>query len=119
MSSSSIDSVRVAIRVRPFIQSETDRGCIQIVQKTPHEPQLEIAQVGQSVTSKDIYTYNNVFMPEDTQDYVYQEYVAKEIEKVFEGYNLTILAYGQVLTKRNPQINSFIVFSPLFPQSNR
>lgn len=92
--SSSIDSVRVAIRVRPFIQSETDRGCIQIIQKTPNEPQLEIAQVGQALTAKDIYTYNNVFMPDDSQETVYQDYVAQEIEKVFEGYNLTILAYG-------------------------
>lgn len=92
--SSNIDSVRVAIRVRPFIQSEVNRGCVQILQKTPDEPQLIVAQAGQSATSKDSYTYNNVFMPEDTQSKVYADFVENEIEKVFEGYNLTILAYG-------------------------
>lgn len=92
--SASIDSVRVAIRVRPFIQSEIDRGCVQILQKTPGEPQLIIAHAGQSASSKDMYTYNNIFMPDDSQSVVYEDFVEKEIEKVFEGYNLTILAYG-------------------------
>lgn len=92
--SSTTDCVKVAVRVRPFVQRERDRGCVSIVDKTPGVPQLEIT--GDSTSkAQDLYTFNNVFMPEDSQEKVYKDCVQPIIGKLFEGYNVTILAYGQ------------------------
>lgn len=93
MSASSTDCVQVAVRVRPFVPNELARGCVQIVEKTAGQPQLTITG---STTSKtqDAYTFNQVYMPEKEQIEVYETSVEPIIGKLFEGYNVTILAYG-------------------------
>jgi kinesin family protein 4/21/27 len=89
----STDCVKVAVRVRPLVERETNRGCEKIVEKTPNEPQIAIT--GESTSkNQDIYTFNNVFMPEDSQETVYKDCVNPVLSKLFEGYNVTILAYG-------------------------
>lgn len=92
-SGSTSDCVKVAIRVRPFVQSELNRGCVQIIQKTLGVPQLTVTGESHSKTP-DFYTFNNVFMPEENQEEVYVNSVKPIIGKLFEGYNVTILAYG-------------------------
>lgn len=90
---SNADCVQVSVRVRPLVRSELERGCSLILKKTPNEAQLEIkGQTHSSIQS--CYTFNNVFMPNDPQSSVYDDSVANVIKKVFEGYNVTILAYG-------------------------
>lgn len=89
----SADCVRVAVRVRPFVQSELNRGCIQIIEQTPGIPQLTVTGESHSKI-QDYYTFNNVFMPEVDQLEVYENSVKPIIGKLFEGYNVTILAYG-------------------------
>ncbi|KAG5677802.1 hypothetical protein PVAND_007530 [Polypedilum vanderplanki] len=91
---SSTDCVKVAVRVRPLVEREISRGCVQIVEKTPGEPQISITGESNSKT-QDSYTFNNVFMPEDSQDKVYNDCITPILGKLFEGYNVTILAYGQ------------------------
>ena len=93
MSSSPTDCVKVSIRVRPFVPSELNRGCVQIIEKTAGQPQLTITGSSNSKTP-DFYTFNNVFMPEENQEFVYNNSVKPIIGKLFEGYNVTILAYG-------------------------
>lgn len=88
---SGTDCVKVAVRVRPFVPREIDRGCVQIVEKTPGEDQLEVT--GDS-KAHDLYAFNNVFMPHESQETVYTNCVKPIISKLFEGYNVTILAYG-------------------------
>lgn len=92
-SASGTDCVKVAVRVRPFVPREIDRGCVQIVEKTPGEDQLEVTGDSNS-KSPDLYAFNNVFMPNDSQETVYTNSVKPIIGKLFEGYNVTILAYG-------------------------
>jgi kinesin family member 4 len=87
------DCVKVAIRVRPFVPSEISRGCIQVIDKSPGLPQLAVTGESHSKT-QDYYAFNNVFMPEETQEEVYVNSVQPIIGKLFEGYNVTILAYG-------------------------
>lgn len=87
------DCVKVAVRVRPFIQSETNRGCDQVIEKVQGLPQLRVTGETTSKT-QDSYSFNNVFMPEKTQEEVYQNSVKPIICKLFDGYNVTILAYG-------------------------
>jgi kinesin family member 4 len=90
---SSKDCVKVAVRVRPFIPSELNRGCVSVLERIPGEAQLKVTG---STNSKmpDCFSYNNVFMPEETQETVYNHSVKPFIENLFEGYNVTILAYG-------------------------
>lgn len=87
------DCVKVAVRVRPFVQREIDRGCVSILDKTAGVPQIEITGESNS-KGQDLYTFNHVFMPQDTQEKVYLDCVQPMIGKLFEGYNTTILAYG-------------------------
>ncbi|CAG9799552.1 unnamed protein product [Chironomus riparius] len=90
----STDCVHVAVRVRPFVDSERSRGCVQILKKVSSEPQITITGDSNS-KSQDTYTFNNVFMPEISQHIVYDECVKPILPKLFDGYNVTILAYGQ------------------------
>ncbi|XP_059614251.1 chromosome-associated kinesin KIF4A [Phlebotomus argentipes] len=88
MSDNSKDCVKVAVRVRPLVESELAKGCQKVIVKEPNEPQI-------SVSGDRFYTFNHVFMPEDDQPTIYNEAVRDMIDKIFEGYNVTILAYGQ------------------------
>jgi Kinesin motor domain len=93
MSVPSSDCVQVAVRVRPFVPSELDRGCQQIVEKTLAQEQLKIT--GESYSkSEESYTFNNVFMMNESQEGVYSNSVKPMIESLFQGFNVTILAYG-------------------------
>lgn len=49
-----MESVQVAVRVRPLVASESARGCKDIVVKTINEPQLVVQS---SSKSSDMYTF--------------------------------------------------------------
>lgn len=89
---SSDDTVKVAVRIRPMIDSERGRGCRSIVSKTATQPQVV---VNSGTKTSEMYTYNYVFAPEDTQEMIYENAVRTMVLQLFEGYNVTILAYGQ------------------------
>lgn len=90
---STTDCVKVAVRVRPFVPNELKRGCVQVIEKTPDLPQLTVSGETHSKI-QDYYTFNNVYMPEVGQSEIYETSVKPIIGKLFEGYNVTILAYG-------------------------
>lgn len=83
------DSVTVALRVRPLVKSEIDRGCRIAVQRVADG----VPQV--TVNRSDSFTYNYVFDTRDTQQDVYESCVRNKLKKLLHGYNVTILAYGQ------------------------
>lgn len=80
---SDIDSVRVAVRIRPLVKSELDRGCQSIIDKVPNEPQVVFK-------NNDSYTFNFVYAPEVTQEFIYTDSVQAMIERLFKG-KLTML----------------------------
>lgn len=84
------DCVQVALRIRPFIQSEIDLKCAPVVIKIDNEPQVLI-----NTKKSETFTFNNVFDCFSNQKMLYDESVSKMLDKLFEGYNVTILAYGQ------------------------
>jgi kinesin family member 4 len=84
------DCVQVAVRVRPFIASEMSRGCVQVLEKLSSQ-QLKVTGASNSNNN---FSFNNLFMPDDDQDTVYDKSVKPFIDNLFEGYNVTILAYG-------------------------
>lgn len=81
--------VRVAIRIRPLNTKELGEGAQKCINKVLSQPQV-------TVGSTDAYTYDYVFAENDSQNDVYDNAVTKIICKIFKGYNVTILAYGQV-----------------------
>lgn len=80
--------VRVALRCRPLINKEVLEGCQSCIRFIPNEPQVVIG------TDK-AFTYDYVFSPDVSQQYVYDSSVSSLIDKLFKGYNVTVLAYGQ------------------------
>ncbi|XP_062139197.1 chromosome-associated kinesin KIF4 isoform X2 [Drosophila sulfurigaster albostrigata] len=83
------DSVAVALRVRPLVKSELERGCrIAVRRLVDGVPQV-------TVNSNASFTYNYVFDSSDSQQSIYDSCVQGMLKKLLNGYNVTILAYGQ------------------------
>jgi len=81
--------VSVALRVRPLVQSELDRGCrIAVERSSDGAPQV-------TVNRTEAYTYNHVFDIGDSQKELFETCVKAKVKKLLHGYNVTILAYGQ------------------------
>ncbi|XP_034936839.1 chromosome-associated kinesin KIF4A [Chelonus insularis] len=83
------DSVRVALRVRPLVNSEKERGCQNIINVIPEQNQVQIRNTEKA------FTFNYVFDPSTEQEEFYNSAIRKMINSLFKGYNVTILAYGQ------------------------
>lgn len=90
---SSDQTIKVAVRIRPLVPLEQNKGSKCIVHKTPKQPQVVVQYSGSKAS--DNFTYNYVFAPEDTQEMIYENAVKSMVLKLFDGYNVTILAYGQ------------------------
>ncbi|XP_030897574.1 kinesin-like protein KIF21B [Leptonychotes weddellii] len=75
-------------RIRPQLSKEKIEGCHICTSVTPGEPQV--------LLGKDkAFTYDFVFDLDTWQEQIYSTCVSKLIEGCFEGYNATVLAYGQ------------------------
>lgn len=61
---------------------------------TPGEPQI-------TLSSERSFTYDYVFDTDCDQEDVYNTCVRKLVDGALEGYNATVLAYGQVSQNRN------------------
>ncbi|XP_011144099.1 chromosome-associated kinesin KIF4 [Harpegnathos saltator] len=83
------DTVRVALRIRPLVVSEIEKGCQMCLDIIPGEPQIRILNSDKS------FTYNYVFSPDVGQEEFYNVAIKRLIDNIFQGYNVTILAYGQ------------------------
>uniref|UniRef100_A0A8C4Y8I4 Kinesin family member 21B n=1 Tax=Gopherus evgoodei TaxID=1825980 RepID=A0A8C4Y8I4_9SAUR len=76
-------------RIRPQLSKEKIEGCHICTSVTSGEPQV--------LLGKDkAFTYDFVFDLDTWQERIYTTCVSKLIEGCFEGYNATVLAYGQV-----------------------
>ncbi|KAK0179912.1 hypothetical protein PV327_005615 [Microctonus hyperodae] len=82
-------TVRVAVRIRPLVASEIQRGCQNLINAIPENNQLHIIGPDKS------FTFNHVFPTNTNHDEFYDTAVKNMIPNIFKGYNVTILAYGQ------------------------
>ncbi|XP_067008931.2 chromosome-associated kinesin KIF4A-like [Anabrus simplex] len=82
-------TVEVALRVRPLVCEELTKGCKICLEQIPNTPQVRV--IGSDLA----FTYNYVFGPDTKQEYFYNTCVKGLVTKLFEGYNVTVLAYGQ------------------------
>lgn len=77
-----MDSIRVAIRVRPLVKSELERGCSNCVLADSVNQQI-IVNNNANLT----FTFNYVFSPENSQNQVYHSAVEDLVQKLFSGKN--------------------------------
>jgi len=77
------------LRIRPLVAKETREGCQAALELVPNEPQVLIGNTNKC------FTYDFAYDGETEQAVVYQEAVRPIIEKLFIGFNITVLAYGQ------------------------
>ncbi|ORZ13713.1 hypothetical protein BCR42DRAFT_467444 [Absidia repens] len=86
-------AVQVAIRVRPLSQNEQNHS------SSSHTPESNVIKaIGNTVTivpHQKSFHFDHVFDTESAQDQVYTGVVSNLIDRFLDGYNVTILAYGQ------------------------
>ncbi|KAG9544025.1 kinesin-domain-containing protein, partial [Aureobasidium melanogenum] len=89
-------AVKVAVRVRPPLQP-TDPGYDLIPQRF-RTSTCEVSSATnlaiQSTQGKKLFVFDRVFGEETTQQGVW-EYVSDSVDSFIQGYNVSILAYGQ------------------------
>ncbi|KAG6473480.1 hypothetical protein ZIOFF_067396 [Zingiber officinale] len=81
--------VKVAVHVRPLIGDERQQGCKDCVTVVPGKPQVQIGTHS--------FTFDHVYGSTGTpSSAMFEECVAPLVDGLFQGYNATVLAYGQV-----------------------
>lgn len=97
------DHIKVVVRCRPINPCERRAGLNKIVQTFRSKKCLKIQNsmdnltLGQSGKTK-LFTFDAVFGTEATQSELYESSVRPMVNQMFEGYNVTIFAYGQTGT---------------------
>ncbi|CAI2175051.1 3343_t:CDS:2 [Funneliformis geosporum] len=91
-------SVQVALRIRPITNEDTanlpTRFQRQILTTSSHIPNQVVVQ-GQNDKKPQNFSFDHVFGPDTKQNEVFEKAVLNLVDKFLEGYNVTILAYGQ------------------------
>lgn len=89
--------VRVAIRLRPRIAEEkiTDADFADFVEL---QPELKRLKLRRNNWDLDTYEFDEVFTEFASQKRVYEVVAKPVVESVLEGYNGTVMAYGQTGT---------------------
>ncbi|GLG98494.1 hypothetical protein R5R35_011422 [Gryllus longicercus] len=94
-----VENVRVVVRIRPLSEKETESGYRQItnVDSVNNSVSVENPQAADGEPPK-IFTFDAVFDTDSRQLDVYNETARPIVDKVLQGYNGTIFAYGQTGT---------------------
>ncbi|XP_050299180.1 chromosome-associated kinesin KIF4-like [Anthonomus grandis grandis] len=82
-------SVKVAVRVRPLVPTEIEKGCKEIIESIEENNQVWIKNCDKA------FTFNYVMGPTAPDDVLYSKCVRPLIKQIYEGFNVTIFAYGQ------------------------
>ncbi|XP_066908565.1 kinesin-like protein KIF3A isoform X2 [Halyomorpha halys] len=94
-----IENVRVVVRVRPMNKKEIESGYKSVVTVNRINGSISVKNPnGGREDLPKIFTYDIVFDIDSKQMDVYNETARPIVEKVLQGYNGTIFAYGQTGT---------------------
>lgn len=74
-----MDSVQVAVRVRPLVQIEVEKGCRSCVEVNPETQQIVTKLKG------DRFTFNYVYDSDTPQVDVYENSVKNLVLQLFKG----------------------------------
>lgn len=84
-------TVQVALRIRPLIDSEKEKGCVSVI----HLPRKNQVSIGSVKGQTQAFTFDFVLSEKITQKEVYEQCVPRLMASYFKGYNATVIAYGQ------------------------
>ncbi|KAJ3689983.1 hypothetical protein LUZ61_019147 [Rhynchospora tenuis] len=89
--------VRVAVRLRPknnedFIEDGDFTSCVEL------QPEAKKLRLKKNNWSSELYKFDEVFTEGASQRRVYEAVAKPVVESVLEGYNGTVMAYGQTGT---------------------
>lgn len=84
-----LQNIYKKFRIRPQNAREKAQQCRICTSVTPGEPQVTIG-------SDKSFTFDFVFDQPTAQNTIYEAIAEKLVEGTFDGYNATVLAYGQV-----------------------
>ncbi|TPP48842.1 Kinesin motor domain family protein [Leishmania donovani] len=110
------DNFRVAVRVRPPLHRELHgyRPFVDVVQIAPEHPNsitlcdaLDTEDGRGAVYSRQSYTFDRVYAADATQEDVYELSARPAVLSVLEGYNATLMAYGQTGTGKTYTMEGF------------
>ncbi|KAG2226634.1 hypothetical protein INT45_005120 [Circinella minor] len=85
--------VQVAVRVRPL--TSQDRAQPRFSQSTESDVIKTFESSITVVPQQKAYSFDQVFDTESTQEQVFTAIASKMVDRFMDGYNVTILAYGQ------------------------
>ncbi|KAF9913590.1 hypothetical protein BX616_009851 [Lobosporangium transversale] len=106
-------SVQVALRIRPIItdpknvnkaRGRAETEVLSVIERSPTPSSLSSASGAPAhdqpqqvvvVPVQRYFTFDHVFGTNATQEEIYQGSVKRMVDKFMEGYNVTIMAYGQ------------------------
>ncbi|XP_066595687.1 chromosome-associated kinesin KIF4 isoform X2 [Prorops nasuta] len=77
------DTVRVAVRIRPLVQSELEKGYQNCLNLVPGEHQIQV------INTDKAFTFNHVFPPETDQEDFYNTAVKNMVSNIFQAYGQT------------------------------
>ncbi|GAX73057.1 hypothetical protein CEUSTIGMA_g510.t1 [Chlamydomonas eustigma] len=95
------NAIQVCVRVRPLNNRERDEGhrtCVVLDEETK---QVVLTAVDKNTllqlrgSSAKGYAFDRRYDQNDISDMIYDDCIAQLVEKVFKGYNGTVMAYGQ------------------------
>ncbi|TGZ58725.1 hypothetical protein CRM22_009476 [Opisthorchis felineus] len=93
------DNVKVAVRCRPLNQKELAAGCKSVTMIDELTGSVVLSKMTQSSDEpQKQFTFDFVFDIQSKQADLYNKVARPIVEKVLEGYNGTIFAYGQTGT---------------------
>jgi len=97
LNKSAENHVKVVIRVRPLIKEElTSRPDAKIIAAHVHPDKKRITLSKEGIPDHE-FSFNHTFSHDKaSQEYFYSTIGTPLIEDLFNGYNSTIIAYGQV-----------------------
>ena len=93
METMTTESVKVVVRLRPMSSSESSNGCNIVA--TADEKLGAIEITNPATLEKKRFTFDAVFPATCPQRHIYDVCAAPIVQSVLEGYNGTVLAYGQ------------------------
>ncbi|KAL7292241.1 kinesin-like protein KIF3A [Trichogramma pretiosum] len=117
-SSEEIENVRVVVRLRPVSGKEIDEHCQSIIKIDTLNNVITVRNPNATREEPPkVFVFDAVFDAESTQVDIYNETARPIVNKVLQGYNGTIFAYGQTGagktytmtgTKTSPQLRGII-----------
>ncbi|CAI2167152.1 10509_t:CDS:2, partial [Funneliformis geosporum] len=90
-----VTSVQVALRIKPLTEEDLEKLPSRFQRQILTAPSNAPNQLIVEGDKRQIFHFDHVFPPETTQQEVYERAVENLVDKYLEGYNVTILAYGQ------------------------